>query len=58
MKRFVAVLVAISLILLVLEHLNLVDVVGIVGLLVGLFAIIFPDKAEEIYTKLKSGKLK
>ena len=40
MKGFGAVLVAISLILLVLEHLNLVDVVGIVGLLVGLFAII------------------
>jgi len=58
MKGFGAVLVVISLILLVLEHLNLVDVVGIVGLLVGLFAIIFPDKAEEIYTKLKSGKLK
>ena len=58
MKGFGAVLVVISLILLVLEHLNLVDVVGIVGLLVGLFAIIFPDKAEELYTKLKSGKLK
>ena len=58
MKGFGAVLVAISLILLVLEHLNLVDVIGIIGLLIGLFAIILPDKAEELYTKLKSGKLK
>ncbi|HPC35999.1 MAG TPA: hypothetical protein P5268_09660 [Candidatus Marinimicrobia bacterium] len=58
MKGFGAVLVAISLILLVLEHLNLVDVIGIIGLLVGLFAIIFPDKAEDIYSKLKSGKPK
>lgn len=58
MKGFGALIVTISMVLLVLEHLNLIDVFGIVGLLIGLFAIIFPDKAEELYTKIKSGKLK
>lgn len=58
MKGFGAILVAVSLVLLVLEHLKLIDVFGIVGLLIGLFAIMFPDKAEDLYTKIKSGKLK
>jgi len=58
MKGFGAVLVICSLLLLVLEHLKLIDVFGIIGLLIGLFMIFFPEKAEELYTKIKTGKLK
>jgi hypothetical protein len=58
MKGFGALITVISLVLLALEHLKLIDVFGIVGLLIGLFAIMFPEKAEELYTKLKTGKLK
>jgi hypothetical protein len=58
MKGFGAFIVVISLVVLVLEHLNLIDVFGIVGLLTGLFAIMFPEKAEELYNKLKTGKLR
>jgi hypothetical protein len=58
MKGFGALIAVISLVLLALEHLKLIDVFGIVGLLIGLFAIMFPEKAEELYTKLKTGKLK
>ncbi|MFH1213860.1 MAG: hypothetical protein V1681_07210 [Candidatus Neomarinimicrobiota bacterium] len=58
MKSLGVLIVAVSLVLLVLEHLKLIDVFGIVGLLTGLFAVMFPDKAEELVAKLKSGKLK
>ncbi|MCK9243874.1 MAG: hypothetical protein M0R34_03985 [Candidatus Marinimicrobia bacterium] len=58
MRGFGAILFACSLVLLVLEHLNLIDVLGVIGLLIGLFMIIFPDKADELFTKIKSGKLK
>jgi len=56
MRSLGILILAASLILLALEHLKLIDIFGVVGLLVGLFVVMFPEKAEELVTKFKSDK--
>jgi len=56
MRSLGILILAVSLILIAMERLNLIITFGVVGLLIGLFMVMFPEKAEELVTKFKSDK--
>lgn len=44
----------VCLVLIALEHLKLIDIISVVGLIVGLYMVMFPDKAQAFIDKLKA----
>ncbi len=56
MRSYGILILAVCLVLLAMEHLHLIDIFGIVGLIIGLFMVMFPDKAQDFIDKMKSTK--
>lgn len=56
MRSLGILILAVCLVLLAMEHLHLIDIFGIVGLIIGLFMVMFPDKAQDFIDKMKSTK--
>lgn len=54
MRSLGLLIIMVCLVLLALEHLNLIDIFCVVGLIAGLYMVMFPDKAQSFIEKLKA----
>jgi|UPI00037A60A2 uncharacterized membrane protein YoaT (DUF817 family) len=57
MKSTGYLLIMVCLVLIAMEHLKVIDIFSVVGLIIGLYMVMFPDKAQALIDKLKSTNL-